>query len=114
MGKLLDSIDSPQDLKVLSLEELNRLADEIRQLLIRFCRRHGGHLGSNLATIEPIIALHRVFNMPHERLESTNRPSNRGQPRPGSGKRELLRLQRIRPTIVQLQLRACFTAGKSL
>ena len=68
MGKLLDSIDSPKDLKVLSLEELNRLADEIRQLLIRFCRRHGGHLGSNLATIEPIIALHRVFNMPHDHL----------------------------------------------
>ena len=68
MGKLLDSIDSPQDLKVLSLEELNRLADEIRQLLIRFCRRHGGHLGSNLATIEPIIALHYVFDMPHDHL----------------------------------------------
>ncbi len=68
MGKLLDSIDSPQDLKVLSLEELNQLADEIRQLLIRFCRRHGGHLGSNLATIEPIIALHYVFDMPHDHL----------------------------------------------
>lgn len=68
MGKLLDSIDSPQDLKVLSAEELNRLADEIRQLLIRFCRRHGGHLGSNLATIEPIIALHYVFDMPHDHL----------------------------------------------
>ena len=68
MGKLLDSIDSPQDLKVLSLEELDRLADEIRQLLIRFCRRHGGHLGSNLATIEPIIALHYVFDMPHDHL----------------------------------------------
>ena len=68
MGKLLDSIDSPQDLKILSLEELNRLADEIRQLLIRFCRRHGGHLGSNLATIEPIIALHYVFDMPHDHL----------------------------------------------
>ena len=68
MGKLLDSIDSPKDLKVLSLEELNRLADEIRQLLISFCRRHGGHLGSNLATIEPIIALHCVFDMPHDHL----------------------------------------------
>ena len=68
MGKLLDSIDSPQDLKVLSLEELNQLAGEIRQLLIRFCRRHGGHLGSNLATIEPIIALHYVFDMPHDHL----------------------------------------------
>ena len=68
MGKLLDSIDSPKDLKVLSLEELNRLADEIRQLLIRFCRRQGGHLGSNLATIEPIIALHYVFDMPHDHL----------------------------------------------
>ena len=68
MGKLLDSIDSPKDLKVLSLEELNRLADEIRQLLISFCRRHGGHLGSNLATIEPIIALHYVFDMPHDHL----------------------------------------------
>lgn len=68
MGKLLDSIDSPQDLKILSLEELDRLADEIRQLLISFCRRHGGHLGSNLATIEPIIALHYVFDMPHDHL----------------------------------------------
>lgn len=68
MGKLLDSIDSPQDLKILSLEELDRLADEIRQLLISFCRHHGGHLGSNLATIEPIIALHYVFDMPHDHL----------------------------------------------
>ena len=68
MGKLLDSIDSPQDLKILSLEKLDRLADEIRQLLISFCRRHGGHLGSNLATIEPIIALHYVFDMPHDHL----------------------------------------------
>lgn len=68
MGTLLDEIDSPQDLKKLSEEELVQLAQEIRSLLIRFCRQYGGHLGSNLATVEVTIALHRVFDMPRDRL----------------------------------------------
>lgn len=68
MGTLLDRIDSPQDLKGLTEDELDRLAQEIRTLLIRFCRRYGGHLGSNLAVVEATIAIHRVFDLPHDHL----------------------------------------------
>lgn len=68
MGTLLDGIDSPQDLKGLTGDELDHLAQEIRTLLIRFCRRYGGHLGSNLAVVEATIAIHRVFDLPHDHL----------------------------------------------
>ena len=68
MGTLLDGIDSPQDLKNLTGDELDRLAQEIRTLLIDYCRRYGGHLGSNLAVVEATIALHRVFDLPHDHL----------------------------------------------
>ena len=55
---MLEKINQPQDLKKLSLEELNLLADEIRDLLIYKITQTGGHMGSNLGMIEMSIALH--------------------------------------------------------
>jgi 1-deoxy-D-xylulose-5-phosphate synthase len=63
---LLESIWSPQDVKALSPEELPALAAEIRSFLIEAVSRNGGHLGPNLGVVELTIALHRVFDSPHD------------------------------------------------
>ncbi len=68
MGNLLAQIDSPQDLKKLSREELPRLAEEIREEIINTVSRTGGHLASSLGVVELTIALHYVFNTPEDRL----------------------------------------------
>lgn len=65
---LLDKINSPADLKALSLRELPALAEEIRQLIISTVGQNGGHMASNLGVVELTIALHRVFNSPHDRI----------------------------------------------
>lgn len=65
---LLDQIDSPRDLKKLSAGQLPLLAEEIRALLIETVSKTGGHLASNLGTVELSIALHRVFNSPTDRI----------------------------------------------
>ena len=65
---LLERIKGPRDLKDLSVEELPRLAAEIRDLLIRVVTRNGGHLGPNLGVVELTIALHRVFDSPADRI----------------------------------------------
>ncbi len=67
-GKLLDSIDSPADLKVLSLEELERLAGELRARIIETVTVSGGHLAPSLGVVELTIALHRVFNAPEDKI----------------------------------------------
>ena len=59
---MLEKINQPQDLKKLSLEELNLLADEIRDLLIYKITQTGGHMGSNLGMIEMTIALCFFFS----------------------------------------------------
>ncbi|MDR1419845.1 MAG: 1-deoxy-D-xylulose-5-phosphate synthase [Treponema sp.] len=64
----LSSIHEPGDLKSLDFGELNRLAAEIREEIIRTVRRNGGHLASNLGVVELTIALHRVFNSPRDRI----------------------------------------------
>jgi 1-deoxy-D-xylulose-5-phosphate synthase len=61
---LLSEIRSPEDLKSLTHEELERLAAEIRTFLIDHVSRTGGHLGPNLGIVEVTIAVHRVFNSP--------------------------------------------------
>ena len=61
---LLDSIDSPADLRALSGAQLATLADEIRAFLVHNVSRTGGHLGPNLGVVELTIALHRVFDSP--------------------------------------------------
>jgi len=68
MARLLDRIDSPADLKTLSLEELPRLCQEIRDEIIQTCSKNGGHLGSSLGAVEINVALHYVFDSPRDRI----------------------------------------------
>ena len=68
MTPLLDSIQSPADVRRLSPAQLPALADELRAFLINSVSQTGGHLSSNLGTVELTIALHHVYNTPHDRL----------------------------------------------
>jgi 1-deoxy-D-xylulose-5-phosphate synthase len=63
---ILESINSPSDLKSLSYDDLATLAVEIRQFIVDSVTRHGGHLGSNLGAVELTLALHRVFDSPRD------------------------------------------------
>ncbi len=65
---VLESVQSPRDLKALSAEDLPQLAAEIRDYLIRVVTANGGHLGPNLGVVELTIALHRVFDSPVDRI----------------------------------------------
>ncbi|QGU04772.1 1-deoxy-D-xylulose-5-phosphate synthase [Corynebacterium comes] len=62
----LSGLSSPADLKALSVEQLEELADEIRQLLVQKVSATGGHLGPNLGVVELTIALHRIFDSPDD------------------------------------------------
>jgi 1-deoxy-D-xylulose-5-phosphate synthase len=66
MDRILDHINSPADVKRLSIPQLEKLAAEIRQELITVLSRTGGHLGPNLGVVELTIALHYVFNTPED------------------------------------------------
>jgi len=66
--RMLESIDSPQDLKALTADQLLALATEIRDVLIETVSRTSGHLGPNLGVVELTIALHRVFDSPSDRI----------------------------------------------
>ena len=68
MGNLLEHINSPADLKSLSIEELEQLCDELRQYIIRCCAEHPGHIGSSLGAIEIAVALHKVYNTPEDKI----------------------------------------------
>ncbi len=68
MSSLLSSIESPADLRRLSRQQLRPLADELRAFLLHSVARTGGHLSSNLGTVELTVALHYVFNTPEDRL----------------------------------------------
>ena len=68
MTALLQHIQSPEDLRRLSRHQLKPLADELRAYLLESVSKTGGHLSSNLGTVELTIALHYVFNTPHDRL----------------------------------------------
>jgi 1-deoxy-D-xylulose-5-phosphate synthase len=68
MTQLLSSIDSPADLRRLARTQLHPLADELRQYVIDSVSSTGGHLSSNLGTVELTVALHYVFNTPQDRL----------------------------------------------
>ena len=65
---LLDRINNPEDIKELSVAELYRLADEIRDFLIKNISKTGGHLASNLGIVEITLALHKVFDTSCDRL----------------------------------------------
>lgn len=65
---LLDSIHDPAELRRLPRTQLKGLADELRECVLQNVARTGGHLSSNLGTVELTIALHYVFNTPDDRL----------------------------------------------
>lgn len=67
-NNILETINSPADVKALSLEQLKQLAEEIRQLLISVISKTGGHLAPNLGVVELTLALHRVFTTPKDKI----------------------------------------------
>lgn len=66
--KIIDEINTPNDLKKLSLPALNRLSGEVREEIIDIVSKNGGHLSSNLGIVELTIALCRVLNLPEDKL----------------------------------------------
>ena len=66
--KILDRINSPADIKVLSPEEMNQLSGEIREAILNRVNTIGGHLGPDLGIVEATIALHYVFNSPADKI----------------------------------------------
>ena len=65
---LLDTISTPAQMRRLERRQLPQLADELRAFLVESVARTGGHLSSNLGTVELTVALHHVFDTPHDRL----------------------------------------------
>ena len=66
--KYLNRINSPADLKAMQEDEIQPLADEIREFLVENISKTGGHLASNLGVVEMTIAIHRVFDLPKDHL----------------------------------------------
>src|SRR6187397_1014572 len=67
-GALLSKINSPDDLKQLSREQLHQVCDELRQYIIDVVSVHGGHFGASLGVVELSVALHYVYNTPYDQL----------------------------------------------
>ena len=65
---MLEKINSPEDVKELSIEEKKQLAEEIRKYIIEIVAKNGGHLASNLGVVELTIALHTVFDLPKDKI----------------------------------------------
>src|SRR3972149_3577932 len=68
MGGLLEQVNSPADLKKLSVKQLRELSEEIRQFILDTVSKTGGHLASNLGAVELTLALHYVFDFKHDKL----------------------------------------------
>ena len=68
MYRLLDKIDSPQDIKGFSMDELRELCAEIRHYMIECCSVNPGHLGSSLGAVELMVGLHYVYDTPGDKL----------------------------------------------
>ena len=68
MSKLLEKVNSPADIKKLSVLELKTLAEEVRQFILESVSKTGGHLASNLGVVELTLALHYVFDFQHDKL----------------------------------------------
>ena len=66
--KLLDSVISAEDLKGLSVDELYKLSDEMREFLIKHISETGGHLASNLGVVEMMLCIHKTFDTAKDRL----------------------------------------------
>src|SRR3984893_14121679 len=67
-GALLQTINSPADLKKLSREQLHQVSTELRQYIIDTVSVHGGHFAASLGVVELSVALHYVFNTPYDQL----------------------------------------------
>jgi len=65
---MLEKINTPQDVKKLTLIEKQKLAEEIRKYIIEIVSENGGHLASNLGVVELTIALHSIFNVPEDKI----------------------------------------------
>ena len=65
---ILDKVNEPQDLRNLSIDEMDTLAGEMRELIIKKVNTTGGHMGPNLGIIEATIAMHYVFNSPVDKF----------------------------------------------
>ncbi len=68
MEKILDRVNSTEDLKRLTMAEKKQLAEEIRELIINTVSQNGGHLASNLGVVELTMAVHSVFNAPKDKI----------------------------------------------
>jgi len=68
MSKILDQIENPKDIKNLSMNDLSKLASEIRTLIIEVVSKNGGHLSPNLGVVEMTLALHYVFDALKDRI----------------------------------------------
>jgi len=64
----LEDIHSPRDIKKLNIKELTSLCEQLRQKMVATVSQNGGHLASNLGTVELTVALHRVFDTPHDAI----------------------------------------------
>ena len=65
---ILDSINSPADLKPMTRDELRAVSEEMRARLIEVCSRTGGHIGAGLGVVELTVALHAVFDTPRDKI----------------------------------------------
>ena len=65
---LIEKINDPKDIKEMDIKELNDLAGEVREIIIKKVSKTGGHMGPNLGFIEPTIAMHYVFNSPVDKI----------------------------------------------
>ncbi len=68
MYELLEKVNSPEDVRRLSAKELLQLCDELRRYMVECCAVNPGHLGSSLGAVELIVALHRVYNTPVDKI----------------------------------------------
>ena len=68
MKKILDRVNSTDDLKKLDIKEKEELASDIRELIINTVSKTGGHLASNLGVVELTIALHSIFDAPKDKI----------------------------------------------
>jgi len=66
--KLLETVDSPADIKAMDMDSLRQLCSEIRQYMIECCSVNPGHLGSSLGAVELVVALHYVFDAPEDKI----------------------------------------------
>lgn len=68
MYKILDHIDSPEDVRKLSVAKLRVLCEDIRDYMVRCCAENPGHLGSSLGAVELIVALHYIYDTPKDKI----------------------------------------------